>query len=997
MNQNQQQRQITFTGLSLSSNGGELPPGGSPVFHNCDIASDGDVIRRPGTNLVSVVDQSVPGSAWSHVVKTKKGTEYLVTVTQLRITIQLISAVNGTAFSRIVLVKTGVFSSVLTDVNFVSLPIPYDRLLILTPNHPPVQLSFLERTMKFTCTNAGTQQLTAPSLSTDSAMWRDTTVNGTFLADFATNEFFILGTKSPGFLMTVPGLTMALNQVREMTLVQISWQWWAESIVWNGKDFMQNTVRYSVTAIDQNVKIPADLITDLDPQYLNSPYRGILLSLGSNFIDFPPLRTPSPTPAAPAEWSHGSGQRYNFAANNPLIHSPFFATFQGIEAVGTQTAVTFWRTRELRFNANTGVLPSNLSVFVGGVLKTWRTTFLTTHPVGDYWLYSDTFTTQRNIANTPADGLTKATFIVPYANGQPISLQAEVTMTNTETRWLGSSARKVLYTDLPLTGGILDGCYVQAFGLGAFADYFRGRFPSFGCLFRDRLVLKTGDESIDQLALSATSDVLSPGNFYSFFQITDALKGTVDDPFSINITAKSREKITALLGWQQSLFVFTSVSTYSVTGGELFGPDSYTTGLVASYGAFNARCVVATNLTVLFLNRFGLFDLLNKNNTTDYGSFERSEPVRPLFLNKVIEPEQDSLPWLCLNDTNNKVYLGLPLAGATAVCKIILSLNLSWNSWSTIASSVPFSATAAVQLLNWTMLIVKNGSSNDIQVLQMDATHNLDYVKDLVSQTLPAVIEYPAQIELVNSSVLKTVPLTTPSPPVLREYANLTKVDTTYYSALSQQFTFLNPRNWMFDVPDLAPFLGPSPEGLESTLVMHTTQELLPLYPRVTSITTRLVTVQRPVSGSGVEYDAVNLIGTAYPSVFATTTFQAQSMGRLKRLKRLHMLFDNTSVNYSRYYDYPNRQINSAIVLVRSNYGGDADVVDTQLIGDYLRLDAQNLDITPSASAEEEISIPLEGYGCDYQAYVCSTGGDAFKLKAFEFDVTPQRTKTYIR
>lgn len=992
-----QEKPVIFTGLSLSSGGGELPPGGSPVFHNCDIAPDGDVVRRPGSNFVINIEENIPGSAWSTVVKTRKGTEYLVTVTQTRIVIQLCRESSGAAFTSLIISKSNIFKRTVTDVNFVLLSAPYDRLLILTENHPPIQLSFLERTLSFTCTNAGTQSITAPSLSTDSKLWNDNTTTGTFLVNFNTNALHLLGTKSPGFTMTVPGLGMALNEVRDFTLVQISWQWWAESLIWKGQDFSQNTMRYSVTAIDQNVKIPLALTTDLDPRYLDSAYRGITLSNSNNFIAFPPIRLPSTGPATTLEWSHGSGQRYNYDPNIPPSHTPFFATWQTIEPAGTQTPVTFWRARELRFNANTGVRPDNMQVYVGGVMTAWRSAVSATHNLGDYITYADTYTTQRNLV-TVTSASTLSTGIFMSANGRPVTPQSEIIITNVENKWLGVNARNVLYTDLPSSGGTLDGCYVPAFGYGAFADYFRGRFTPFGCLFRDRLVLRTSDESIDQLLLSATSDTITPGNFYNFFQITDALEGVVDDPFTINITAKSREKITALLGWQQSLFVFTSVSTYAINGGEVFGPDAFTTGLVASYGAFNTRCVVATNLTVLFLNRFGLFDLLNKNNTTDYGSYERSEPVRPVFLNVVIPPNQDALPWVALNDTNNKVYIGLPSATDTNSCERILSLNLSWNSWSTINGITPFNVCSATQLLNWTMFIVKSSINSNINLLQMDATHNLDYAINLNEYNLASpVLNYPQSSDLTTVDINGLVANVNPSPPLLREFTLPSKDSTNYYSTPLTTPT-LTPRNWMFDIPDLAPFLGSDPEGgIPSPYVMHNELDPYPLYPRISASSSTSITFTPPVSPAGVTRNTVDVLGTIYPSIFASTTFNTASLGRLKRLKRLHLLFDNTSVRNTRYYFHDNKQINSAVIIINYNYGEGEYVADAQLIGDYLRFDALHLNTTPSALPREQLSIPLSGYGCDYQLYVCSTGGDAFKLTAFEFDVEPQRTKTYVR
>ena len=990
-----QQGPLKFTGLTLSSNGGELPPGASPVFHNCDISADGDVVRRAGSNLVGSIPQFSVGPAWTQVVKTRKGTEYLVVVTTGGISVRIMTDVNATATIAASINKVNVFSRPLTDVNFVLLPAPYDRLLILTGNHPPIQLSFLERTSSFTCTNAVAGTITSPYTSADSKLWRDTSASSTLVQDttISSSIYSPVTSKSAGFTLNAPALGLVLNEVRELTLVSVTWQWWAEALNWSGSDFSQNTVRYSATAIDQNVKIPTALLTDLDPRYLTSAYRGIIMTLGNDgattgFI------LPVASPTTTTEWAHGSGQRYIYTATNAPLHTPFFATFQGIEAVGTQTPISFHRVRELRFNGGTGCSGTYLDFYVDGVKKTQRFSISATFSDGDYLGYKDTYTTQRNItgASVVADVITG---LAPLASGRPLSSQVDVIISNTEPKWVGSTARSVLYTDLPVGGGTLDGCYVPAIGLGSYADYLRGRFPPFGCLFRDRLVFRTYDEASDQLLLSATGDELSPGNFYSFFQITDALDGVTDDPFTVNVTTKSREKLTALLAWQQSLFIFTAVSTYSLTAGEVFGPEAYTTGLVASYGAFNPRCVVATNLTVLFLNRYGLFDLLNKNNTSDYGSFERSEPVRPIFADYPVTSKQDKLPWLSLNDTTNKAYIGLPVKDENLACKVVLSLNLAWNSWSTLSSAAVFNVTAAVQLFNYMIFMNFPRDSSDVLILQMDALHHLDlcvYVP--ITNSTVTNYQYPRLKYLILNNADGVLNLNHPTPPLLREYAIDSKQGVSYVTSPPNPISPLS-RNWMFDIPELAPFLGTSVSF--DSVVTVSDAEPFPLYPLVSSRTDSTITLNGAVSVTGTVNPSTTIMGTIYPSVFATTPFNTDSLGRLKRLKKLHLLFDNTSVLTKKYFEYNSTLKNSAIAIIRYNYGDGEYVADAQLIGDYSRLDYMALDSQPSTKEREQISIPLQGYGADYQLYICSTGGDAFKLTAYEFDVQQQRTKTYVK
>lgn len=988
------QQDQSFKGLVLAANGGELPPGASPVFHNCDISADGSVIRRPGSNLVYNLEGGNTGGAWSQVVKTKRGTEYIVVVTQTKITIILCIESGGTAYAQVIMVKSNVWKRKLIDVNFVTLAAPYDRLLILTGNHPPVQLSFLERLTSFTCTDATSQILAAPSTSSDSKMWRDTNINGSFLIDPATQGYFTIVSKSAYFNLIGSGLAMALNEVRSLVLVQISWQWWAESLLWKGKDFTQSTTRYSVNSVDQNVKISPDVITDLDQRYNNtSVYRGVFLATNTNWISLGGVIFPSVAPSTASTWCHGSGQRYAPAAGNEPQHTPFFATFGALETVGTQSPIQFSRFRELRFNAGQGVTSLNLDVYQDGILRTNRINYSALHTTGDFVLTTDVFSTTERTSTVTSAFTAVSTAGGPFADGKTVALQAEFIITNKENKWMDTAGRSVYYLDLPVGGGTLDGTYVPAFGLGQFADYLNGSFPTFGAMFRDRLVLKTPSESVDQILLSATSDSLSPGAFYAHFQITDALSNTIDDPFTVNITAKSREKITCLLGWQQSLFVFTSVSTYSITGGELFGPDSYTTGLVASYGAFNSRCVLATNLTILFLNRYGLFDLLNKNNTADYGSFERSEPIRPLFADTLIAATKDSLPWLSLNDSTNKVYMGLPAPTDVIFCSRVLSLNLAWNSWSTLSSAAPLNSFIALQLLTWTMLVVRVQSDNTVILLQMDAKHNLDFVINTGGATI-GIVTYPTQkfTALVDTNGI--VDTLTPSPPFLREYTipgQTGKIGSVYTSTTPTSVNVL-PRNWMFDMPELSPLLGGATET-DSVYVMRSAGEPYALYPKVVTSAISTVTLQAVLSVSGTTYTTSQVLGTIYPSVFATSFFFAQSMGKLKRLKNLNLLFDNSISRQTQYYSYPFKQQNSVIALVVSDTPAGDIQVDAQMVADYIRLDAQKFDFHRSVDYRRAISIPLLGYTCDYQLMLCSTGGDAFKLTGYEFDVQVQRTR----
>lgn len=373
--------------------------------------------------------------------------------------------------------------------------------------------------------------------------------------------------------------------------------------------------------------------------------------------------------------------------------------------------------------------------------------------------------------------------------------------------------------------------------------------------------------------------------------------------------------------------------------------------------------------------------------------------MRSLFKSINIEEGQERLPWLSLNDTNNKAYMALPVGGDITACRVMLSLNLSWNSWSTIASSAPFNACGGLQVLNSTFLIHKNRLTGDVQVLDMDASHHLDFAVNMSNTALVATHTYQRSLNTTTTYPNKVVKLLHDTPPTLKEYTGtptVIKVATSYIttSTLAQEMT---PRNWMFDVPELTPLLGASTDSpLGSDIALYTPASQLTVYPLITARTNTTVTFGTSRTVNGDTASTISYMGTIYPSIFSTTPFNASSLGRLKRLKRLHLLFDSTSVTDSQYADYSSVHQNSAVAVVTSNYQQQDFIADYQLIGDYVNLDALLLDVTPSIRERDQLSIPLQGFGCDYQLYLCSTGGDAFKLVSYEFDVQPQRTKTYV-
>ena len=267
--------------------------------------------------------------------------------------------------------------------------------------------------------------------------------------------------------------------------------------------------------------------------------------------------------------------------------------------------------------------------------------------------------------------------------------------------YFGASSQSVWLLDRDQGNVFLDGRYIPAYGLGQFCSYLSGLFPALGTVYRDRLILRCEGVS-DQLVASCNADAIVPNEYYNFFQITASLKGDPTDPFTFNIASDTKNSITALSAWQDSLLAFTSENVYAIRG-EPFSEGTVRSTLIASQGAFNNNCVVVSELSVIFMNRYGVFDLINKQNTAELGVMERSSKVRPLFNSEIASPNYDNLHWLHFDDSTTSIWVGLATNDILFTSRHLV-LNTTWDSWSTFVGAVPYLMRKPIKLYNKTIL-----------------------------------------------------------------------------------------------------------------------------------------------------------------------------------------------------------------------------------------------------------------------------------------------------
>lgn len=277
-------------------------------------------------------------------------------------------------------------------------------------------------------------------------------------------------------------------------------------------------------------------------------------------------------------------------------------------------SVSFIRLRQLRFNKETGVLPVNLQVFVDDVLATRNTAGTASAAALAYYTHSAE-------SSTPdlTSGVQK---FVSFSAKTPIGVGKDslVTMVNTETKWCGTAALTTKFN-------FDNGSYLPVYGIGDYADYLNGEFPTFGALYQNRLCLcGVGSPFI----VSSVYDKLIKGSPYRYFQITDDLSNQLLDPFKVRIPLDRSDNTTAVQQWQQYLFVFTNTATYRTildSNGQ-FNANVNSLLLSANVGCLSKDCVVATESTLMFLFSGGVYDMAVVLQN-EYRASEVSVAIRP--------------------------------------------------------------------------------------------------------------------------------------------------------------------------------------------------------------------------------------------------------------------------------------------------------------------------------------------------------------------------------
>ena len=719
-----------FGGLNTTASDINVPYSDSPLLYNCDVDISGNITKRRGTRIIGNVAASadrgygyfnfISGNFHSFVVE-KNGKDLIINNVSD-------DAITGG------MQKTNVFNDAAENSypSFARTSEFEPRVLIMTGTNKPVQLTFVEQTTTSSTVDCDFPDPTgrlANVISSNSFIFRNNV------------RFPIVS------VVTIPG---SPNVIRVTTtapgigtddkcdLVFITWQYWAEALYLKGNELADRVTRENAVPEDQSVLIPTglsqqdipfDFLSDINSfgyiLYNSDVYDPI--GTGTSKYDYIPLQNPT----TEDEWATGNGTVYDSALGGSIVPSPLFATFGALQAAGTPSEVLIIKAFDLKpyFNGGSPLDLLNVEVFVDNTQLTVSESSFVAIPgfATGYYLVRENGAISIS-TGTPEDR--QARFIRFDASAR-IGLNPESNVEiicNDDSTFIG-------------TGGVggqvgfyQDGNYVPIFGIGVFANYAEGIFPSYVEVFDNRVVLAGFANNPLLVVFSELGDSTIPNQSYRKFQ-TRATDTLATDAIDFQISGITEDYITGLAIWQRSLFAFTRKTAHRIYGGNQLSGLTNTTifsNLISNQGLINDRSTAKTEDGILYLSDTGVQRIAFGGDDEDYTTPEISINIRPEF-GVTESPQYEAQSFLVYDHAQRKVYVGLPKEnGSVNFCRRLLVFDTFRRTWTEYKTDGDFRLYSMVsyedQTLGEKLFGAYAGFNNQIQYLRFDDERFLDFI-----------------------------------------------------------------------------------------------------------------------------------------------------------------------------------------------------------------------------------------------------------------------------
>lgn len=992
-----------FGGLNTTASRLNVPYNDATVLLNVNTGIDGSLLKRAGTQVLYDGTAGVDKSATS--LRSTLGYPYTV----LRDGQALSVLSRGNNNIRTLRTFPGVFGGAgSARTSWVQLPDTYPRVLGLQSDRMPIEVYIVEQRQTVAaggsfntfvipnCKRFSGEVGAVPAPHTDTVYVTTAGVTTEYVPGSGIVTSYNSVTEE--LVVTFPSSFTAGTYT--IDVVGFRWCWWAESLRWFGDRFFDTFSRFNVTSTDNNVAIPAPLRSDLEfgvEPFAFSLYKSSLSTDTYTFAN---------QPATSDEYNIGDGSVYTPGANNYLNQTPFFLTFGLARTPFPQPpeTVRMARARELRFNGGVGIEGQYLRVTVGDTVRS---------PVygggGPFPARAYTLFTEANVFVTSA---TTLAYRLSFNVSLPIGVDATdiITMTNVGT----SASLGASYLEVELEeSGFQSGSYRRAYGLGLFADYRTGIYPSTGAVYQGRLALSGVATDKARVVLSSLDIELDR---YSFFQITDDLDGIVTDPFDLVVSGgDSDDFVVGITEWNASLFILTRRSTYRVSGGDqpLSALRRFVTYL-SNIGLVNQQSIVRTDTAVYYLSDSGVFNLTPRVEDSEFNAIEKSLKIRSSFVNRDTKRMVESSS-MYFDAKFRRLYVTLPnLADTGRSASDVYVFDTTRDSWTLYNASGGFKVTSLFLSTDRITGASNTAFTTPDSIVMFDALRYVDFYRRFtgVTGTVVTTLNVGSAVLTVTGNqrydipdsffatpftsvkdlrlILGTSPLTAFTK--YAEHVYLTDVATAgqYLWFINKSTRNASPQGLLrYGAGDLYPYTAWVNGDSQIT-----TGEVLTL-----NTTTRLATLS--ITSPTLVPADVYEVGQHYLALYTSPMFTQQMLGTVKRTKHAYLYFNNeessgfTSGDLVEKY---NINCNANVTMLYDS--DDSDVITSEDIYGYEDIvwDNAYFDVPEASQRINSYSLfkePLIGVGYSYRLAVWSYDDARWNMVGYQIDAN-NKGKTYI-
>lgn len=654
-------------GLNTEANALNIPHTDTPLLENVDMVG-GSVFKRTGTRRrIELPNENC-------------GISSVKLVSDQRVNLTILKNGNSINVGHVNNLGVSTYTNVWNSTtpsgrpNFIDIPTPEGvSKLILCPSAIPVQVFFYEQSwVQNSSVNGGTWEPDARFNFANESRLLHVFITSTGQIGIEQISGANINVGSRTFTLTTPTPSNTVKTI----LVNVVWQWWCQAYWYLGNRFYQQTQRFGVDSKDRHVPIPDTLRDGFDYATRHRdifPNNRYPLEVHQR-ID-PTNRgvyTRSNNPSNASQWTITNGTS-GVLTTNPVttetLDGKTHVTFGGTSLAGLDTTpegsspVHLHRLRQLLFDNGRPFLPAQVRVSIG-----YKTTIVATTPnygTGVNRAVSTTPATGTELGFTliGTDGLNIGSNIarIGWGIGFVVGGTASTGVPPNQiiriaylfgAAFRGSSTTTEIQPYRP-------GYAMPIYGLGEFADYAAGQFPSTAVLVNGRLFLSGCASDPMRVLVSSVEDYNLPGEYFTDFQI-DAFT-QVQGAYDFRVASVSPGDFITNLIESGDLFVYSRNSVQRVKLDEQFRVIGV--GVVANIGPTNNLACTSVDGRMIFISDSGLFECRPAEGLGDaFTVVSLSNKVARLFRNNnslfqtlAYDATKRQL-YICLSEGVNLVY-----------------------------------------------------------------------------------------------------------------------------------------------------------------------------------------------------------------------------------------------------------------------------------------------------------------------------------------------------